>query len=129
MKILPEILSPYCQESSKDLNLGSAPIPKFVTNLQDNTNYVVHYRNLYQYLELGMEFTNIDRVRDSPWHESHFNTKKRKRAANDVDKVFFKLMNKSVFGKIMENLRKRVIEKLSIVWFISNLFWSSGCSE
>ena len=48
MKILPEMLSPYCQELSKDLNLGSAPVPKLVPNLEDKTNYVVHYRNLKQ---------------------------------------------------------------------------------
>ena len=37
-----------------------------------------------------------------------FNTKKRISATNDFEKDFFKLMINSVYGKAMENLRKRI---------------------
>ena len=36
----------------------------------------------------------------------NFNTRLRTRARDDFEKDFFKLMNNSVFGKMIENIRK-----------------------
>ena len=111
------MLSPYRREIANELNISRNPPAKLVPNLQDKSNYVVHYRNLKLYLSLGMKLKKVHRVlifKQSKWLNTYveLNTEKRKQAPNDFEKDFFKLMNNSVFGKTMENLRKRVNVKL-----------------
>jgi hypothetical protein len=75
-----------------------APSHKLTPNLFGKKNYVIHYRNLAQCLELGLRVTKIHRVvtfAQSPWMKSYidFNTEKRKLAKTDFEKDFFKLLN------------------------------------
>lgn len=107
------MLSSYQKDLLTKLGMKEGSCTKLVPNLFDKKNYVVHYRNLQLYLALGMRLTKIHRVlsfKQSPWLKAYidFNTSKRKVAKNEFEKDFFKLMNNSVFGKTMENLRKRV---------------------
>ena len=54
------------------------------------------------------------KFRQSDWMKKYidFNTEKRMKAANDFEKDFFELMINSVYGKTMENLRKRINVRL-----------------
>ena len=90
---------------------------KLISNLSNKTKYVLHYRNLQLYLFLGMKLTKIHRVlksNQSDWMKKYidFNTEKRKTATNDFDKDFLKLMISSVYGKTIDNLRKRINVRL-----------------
>ena len=84
-----------------------------IPKLGDRTNYLLHYRNLQLYLSLGMKLTKIHQVlkfKQSDWIKKYidFNTHKRTKPANSFEKEFFRLMINSVYGKTMENLRKRI---------------------
>ncbi|CAB4019693.1 uncharacterized transposon-derived, partial [Paramuricea clavata] len=92
-------------------------VKKLIPNLNDKKNYVLHYRNLKLYLELGLKLTKVHRgvkFEESPWLAKYIqlNTNLRTKGATDFEKNFFKLMNNSVFGKTMENVRNRVNVKL-----------------
>ena len=87
-------------------------IDKLICSLLPKRNYVLHYKNLKQYLKEGMILKKVHRgikFYQSPWMEAYIrkNTDLRKLATSSFEKDFFKLMNNSVFGKTIENIRKR----------------------
>ena len=81
-----------------------------VTSIEDKEKYVIHIRALKQALNHGLVLKKVYRViefRQEAWLKPYvdMNTKLRTEAKNDFEKDFFKLMNNSVFGKTMENVR------------------------
>ena len=92
-------------------------VEKLIPNLFDKEKYIAHHENLKLYEELGLKIKKIQRgirFREEPWMKSYIelNTRLRANGKNDFEKNFFKLMNNSVFGKTMENIRNRVDVKL-----------------
>ena len=112
IKVTDDMLSDYCREIKDKFKISSGNVNKLIPTLNDKKNYVLHEENLKLYLSLGLKLKKIHRVlefSEKPWLKEYidFNTEKRKNAKNAFEKDFFKLMNNSVFGKTMENIRKR----------------------
>ena len=96
---------PFLAERRK---LGN--VEKLITSLDDKENYAVHISALKQALNHGLILKKVHRViefRQEVWLKPYIdiNTRLRTDATNDFEKYFFKLMNNSVFGKTMENVR------------------------
>ena len=110
-KNLHEIQNGYPLAPEGLITIGK--IKKLIPNLRDKEKYVLHTRNLKQYIELGLKIKKIHRgikFKQYAWLKPYIalNTKLRTEAESEFEKDFFKLMNNFVFGKTMENIRNRV---------------------
>ena len=102
---------------------------KLVCNLFNKKKYVAHTNTLKHSLNHGLKLKKIHRViefNQEAWLKPYIdmNTESRKLGKNDFKKDLFKLMNNSVFGKIMENIRKhrdiKLVTREPIKNFINN---------
>ena len=119
--IKPEKMSEYQRRLMAEQELAPPNTEKLLLTLEDKEKYVVHYSNLQFYLRQGMRLKKVHRVIEfdqEPWMEPYIrmNTEFRKQARSDFETDFYKLMNNSVFGKTMENLRNRVDVKIVRSW-------------
>ena len=85
-------------------NITTGTVKILVLNLMNKNNYVIHYRNLQQCLELEIKLKKIHKIlkfKQSDWMRPYidFNTKKRTISNNEADKSFFNF-------SIRQNYRK-----------------------
>ena len=117
VKVTENMLSDYSKKIAEKYKISTGLVHKLIPTLSNKEKYVLHHRNLQLYTDLGLKLTKAHRVLEfnqSAWLKQYidFNTQKRTNAKNAFEKDFFKLMNNSVFGKTMENIRKRVDVRL-----------------
>ena len=107
-----EFLSQYQKEIMEKLNLKRSKVKKLIPNYNDKINYIVHGKLLQFYLNHGMKIKKINygvQYYQESFMKSYidFNSNMRAKSKNDFEKDMYKLMNNSIFGKSMEDLRKR----------------------
>ena len=88
-----------------------------IPNLGDKVKYVVHYKDLKYYLSLGMKLVRIHKIlsfKQNNWLKNYvdFNTKKKQESTDEFSKGLYKLLNNCIYGKSIENQRKRINVKL-----------------
>lgn len=111
MEIDETMLSPYSYSAHSVIyGVGKYSATKLVSSFLPRKKYVIHYRNLKTYLELGMKLKKIHRIlkfKQSFFLKTYVDwcTQKRAEAKNDFGKRLFKLLVNSCYGKFVENVR------------------------
>ena len=70
VKVSKSMLSRYCKKIAEKYKISIGQVNKLIPTLKSKEKYVLHYRNLQLYLDLGLNLTKVHRVLEfgqSPW--------------------------------------------------------------
>ena len=112
-----DMLSDYCKNIVDKYNIKVRGVKKIIPNLYNKIKYPIHYRNLQYSLKLGMKLIKTHRIlsfKQKKWLKifTDFNTKKRQERNDHFNKNLYKLFNNCIYGKSIENPRKKINVKL-----------------
>lgn len=110
-------LSKFMKEHATKFDINCAKTKKLIPNLNNKDKYVVHLKTLQLYLSKGLELECVYRAvtfHQEPWMKPYIdnNARMRKDAVDDYEKDLWKMMSNAVYGKTMENVRKRAEVKI-----------------
>ena len=91
VKVSNDMLSGYCKKIAEKYKISIGLVSKLIPTLRDKKEYVLHYRSLQLYLDLGLKIKKVHRVLkfdQSPWLKQYidFNTEKRKHCQKFIRK-------------------------------------------
>ena len=66
MKVTKEMLSSYCESIKEKFNISIGQVHKLIPTLNKKEEYVLHYRNLQLYTDLGLKVKKVHRVLGAP---------------------------------------------------------------
>ena len=103
----------------KNFGHKRTPTEKLMLTFENKLNYVIHFKTLKLYIELGLEISKIHRVlkfKQENFFKSYIelNTKLRQESKNDFDIALYKLLNNSLFGKTIQDNRKHLNVKIAL---------------
>ena len=110
VEIKYSMLSEHQKQQASDFGVKPTG-EKLCLTLRDKVKYKLHYRNLKQYLNMGLRLKKVHRVlsfNQSPWVQSYIqlNTELRLNAPCKAAEDLPKLMNNSFYGKTCEDVRR-----------------------
>lgn len=105
-------LSPFNRKCLESVSQKFTATEKLCPDLNDKTKYVMSLRNLQLCIKQGLDLRNIHRVLVAdqsnflkPYID--FNSRKRQESKSKFSSDFFKLCNNAIYGKFIEDIRKR----------------------